>query len=58
MKKNYTSKDFAKFAKQRKTVAGGFKSPEIRQKALETRLKNKAKKGADDDPKNVPEVRQ
>lgn len=40
-KRSYTKKDFANFAKRRKTVAGGFKDPEVRKKALETRLKNK-----------------
>lgn len=44
MKKTYSRKDFAEFAKQRKTVAGGFKSPEVRKKALETRQKNKETK--------------
>lgn len=37
------SEYFSKMSKRRKTVAGGFKDPEVRKKALEARKQNKAK---------------
>ena len=43
MKKQDLSNYFSKISKKRKTIAGGFKDPEIRKKALETRQKNKVK---------------
>lgn len=44
MKKNELSKYFSNISKKRKTIAGGFKDPETRKKALKTRQMNKKDK--------------
>lgn len=43
MNKRELSEYFSKISKRRKTIAGGFKDPEVQKKAQQTRLKNKAK---------------